>query len=354
MKTPTFIIDKTPTRYFINKENQKYIFFGGTSYLGLSTNKEFQQLYKIGIEKYGLNIGTSRTNNVRLSLYNEAEAILAERFGYESSILVSSGYLASQLALQTLTNKVSQVLTAPNTHPANIINHNSLNRLQSRKEWEQSSLEYILSSKSETFMIISNTLDNLFPEMYSFDWLKEIPEHKNIILLLDDSHGLGIIHENKSSISTSVNKQPNIHTIIVASLAKGLGTDAGLVLGDKNTLDLLRNHPIYLGASPPSPAGIYTIINGEKVYQAERNKLIINIQSLASELNSDFRYITDFPIFTYSKTSLYPYLASQGIVISSFPYPRTSDPTLERIVISSLHSRDDIKALVDTVSLFEM
>lgn len=351
MKTETFLLNEVPTRYFTNDNNQKYLFFGGTAYLGLSTNKDFQQIYREGVEKYGLNVGTSRLNNVCLALYNEAECILAERFGTEDSLLSSSGYLASQLAIQTLSKKVAQVFIAPKTHPANILTYPKTSIQQPRKEWEQTTLKSILTSGEETFIIISNTIDNLFPELYSYDWLEEVPKNKKIILILDDSHGLGIIHENKPTVLPKSIYNKNVELVVVASLAKGMGTDAGIILGSKETLDLLREHPIYIGASPPSPAAIHTLIKGNDIYKSERNKLMENINVAAIQLGTQFSQLSKFPVFTYKKSSLYPYLVSKGIVISSFPYPLNTDPSLDRIIISSLHQHKDIKKLIEAIHL---
>ena len=64
----------------IHMDDQSYLFFGGTAYLGLLDNKDYIELFKEGIDRYGLNNGTSRTNNVQLGIYAEAEKFMAGRF----------------------------------------------------------------------------------------------------------------------------------------------------------------------------------------------------------------------------------------------------------------------------------
>lgn len=345
-----FILHESFPKRTIQHQGKEYLYFGGTAYLGLTGNKHFQEAYIQGIRKYGLNLGTSRQNNVQLSIYEEAERNLADRFSTQDAILTSSGYLASQLVYQYATSVTKNVFISPKAHPANTdgIRKNINNK--NNEEWIKSTIAQINSSNEENSFIFSNTLDNLYPELYSFKWLESISQDKNITLVLDDAHGLGIIHENRSSITPKSIEKSNINIVIVASLAKGFSTDAGIVLGKKRILTQLRTHPIYLGASPPSPAGIYALINTNNIYLRERKKLLENIKTFSESTPKELCYIQNFPVFTFRNKNAYKYLLSKNIIISSFPYPLISDPKLDRIILSSCHSESDIKTLLYALS----
>ncbi|MHB1178917.1 MAG: hypothetical protein ACYCZO_11365 [Daejeonella sp.] len=59
------------------------------------------------------------------------------------------------------------------------------------KEWiERAILE--INTSEKPVLIITNSLNNLIPEIYEFDWLAKILPGKKVILLVDDSHGIGI------------------------------------------------------------------------------------------------------------------------------------------------------------------
>ena len=52
-------IDGFPGRE-LELDHRKYLYFGGTSYLGLQTDGAFQDMYISNIRKYGTNYGASR------------------------------------------------------------------------------------------------------------------------------------------------------------------------------------------------------------------------------------------------------------------------------------------------------
>ncbi|MVZ65927.1 8-amino-7-oxononanoate synthase [Sphingobacterium sp. DK4209] len=338
-----------PTGRKINIDQTVYNFFGGTAYLGLLDNKEYIELYKQGIDRYGLNNGTSRTNNVQLGVYQEAEEYMAKRFGFADAVLLSSGYLAAQVAVQSLAadHKIYYALGA---HPSLWLNDNP-NITGSFSEWKAKTIQEINHSDEMDFVIISNAIDNLTPELFDFSDFKNIDSRKRITLILDDSHGIGVLRKNGVSVDLAAISSENISVIVLASLAKGMGTDAGIVLGSTNAIAKIRQHPIYMGASPSAPASIYALLKGEQLYTEAFDKLHQNIafaQYLIAPLDG-FNAIDNFPVYTSVDPNLYRHLLHNGIVISSFPYPLPSSPLLNRIVISALHEESDISQLSETL-----
>lgn len=337
-----------PTRSVLEVDDLSYLFFGGTAYLGLLANTEYIDLYQQGIARYGLNNGTSRSNNVQLGIYQQAEEKMAQRFGYEAAALFSSGYLAAQAAIRALVGK-RVVLYAPASHPALWIDYNP-NVGEGFDDWAAETVNYINNSGDSEFVIISNCIDNLKPANYDFSIFESLSETKNVLFILDDSHGLAIVKENDVSSDISILRaKENIEIVIVSSLAKGLGTDAGLVLGDTKNINIVKRHPIFLGASPSSPAAIYALVNGDTIYKQAFDALHRNIDYFSSQLepNWGLSHIENFPVFSSNDPTLYDYLNSNNVLISSFPYPLSTSPPLNRIVISALHIKSDLDCLID-------
>ncbi|RYG20428.1 MAG: aminotransferase class I/II, partial [Chitinophagaceae bacterium] len=104
----------SPISRKISVDNESYLYFGGTAYLGIPQHEGFQKLYLQGLGLFGLNNGTSRSNNVQLPIYDEAEQFAATYFGSESCLITSSGYLAAQLTIKHLFS-VGEVRYAPAT-----------------------------------------------------------------------------------------------------------------------------------------------------------------------------------------------------------------------------------------------
>lgn len=341
-----------PTARCIDFQGQHYLFFGGTAYLGLLANKQYIELFKEGIDKYGLNNGTSRSNNVQLGVFDEAEAQLAKRFGLEDAAVFSSGYLAAQASVRSLVGG-KKVYYAPDCHQALWLDKNP-NVSGAFEKWSSQVVDEINQSNEQEFVLIANALDNLTPQAYDFSFIHNIIQEKHITLVLDDSHGLGVMRFNASSVPIAeLKKRANTDIVVLASLAKGLGTDAGVVLSSKSCITQIKAHPIFRGASPCSPASMYAIIHGEEIYAQEFDKLqnnLIKFGKLVRDVEG-FRSIANFPVFTSTDANMYAHLYSKRILISSFPYPLPASPLLNRVVISSLHKEDDLIYLSEACSL---
>lgn len=332
------------TGRIISLDNAEYLFFGGTAYLGLLANPEYIELYKQGIDRYGLNNGTSRTNNVQLGIYKEAEDHLAKRFVFESAALLSSGYLAGQATVRALT-KGKSVLYAPGSHPALWLQDSPLQD-GDFDQWILNTIDFINNTNQEEFVVISNCIDNLTPQQFDFSPFKNLNANKRVTLILDDSHGIAILKKDGISTELSELKRPNIEIVVLASLAKGLGTDAGLVLGSKEIINEIKKHPIYNGASPTAPAAFYALMEGANLYEEAFDKMQSNTRLLAEMVtNTNLSHIENFPVFSSKKTELYKHLLQKKILISSFPYPLATSPLLNRIVISALHTEHDVRHL---------
>ena len=325
----------------ITLEYESYLYFGGTAYLGIPQHKGFHELYIEGIKQFGLNNGTSRSNNVQLGIYNEAEQFAANYFGSEACLITSSGYLAAQLTVKQF-SKLGEVRYAPATHPALWLNE-APKTSGSFNEWAKALVADINKSKAENWVIISNSLNNLYPEVYDFSFIEEIDEKKSIILIVDDSHGIGILN-TFSNLPT----KRNIETVLVASMAKALGVDAGLVLGSQKIISLLKKTHEFLGASPPSAAGLFAFMNASLIYEEERMKLKHLISRLAELLNGDdhWAFTPKLPVFLTTSVLVKEKLKKHQILISSFPYPDQNGSLINRIVLSSWHTLADIEELI--------
>ncbi|WP_307524465.1 aminotransferase class I/II-fold pyridoxal phosphate-dependent enzyme [Pedobacter sp. W3I1] len=341
---PNFKSIDQPFSNKINIEGNTYLYFGGTAYLGIPQNQDFIDLYIEGIKKFGLNNGTSRTNNIQLGIYDDAEKIAAARYGAEAALITSSGYLAAQLTVKALST-LGQVIYAPAAHPALWLVENQTKNLMLFRDWEQETIERINSSEEKNWVLISNSMNNLVPEIYDFDFVKDINRDKNIILVVDDSHGIGVNNNGMGAI-VNLPKQENIENVIVASMAKALGVDAGIVLASNKIISKLKATNTFIGASPPSPAALHAFIHAEEIYRKALNKLKNNMLLFETALNLTWKHEDGFPVYLPGDSNLAERLLKQQILISSFPYPAPTDKPLNRIVLSSWHTDADVAMLI--------
>lgn len=318
--------------------------------MGMPWNEEFRKLVCEGMERYGVNHGASRNNNNTLDIFSVAEKFAAERFRAEDAIILSSGYLAAQLVVQNYFDTY-QLFYAPDAHPALWIGKPNP-PLTKFSDWAEQAIDLINGSDDRPSLIISNSLNNLMPEIYDFEWLKRIDPAKSVVLLVDDSHGIGITGEVGEGVFSRIPALPNIETFVIGSMAKALGLDAGYIIGSMAGIQDLRKSPIYAGSSPPSPGMLHAFVNGSEIYGSELKHLRKNIRIFANllQIKPTPCFIKDFPVFLLPDNLTASILLEQGIIISSFPYPDPEGKMLNRIVISSIHKTEDLEILADAIN----
>lgn len=330
-------------------DGKNYLYFGGTAYLGIPQQHDFLQLYLEGLKKFGTNNGTSRSNNVQLGIYQKAENVAATVYQAEAALITSSGYLAAQLTVKKL-SALGNVIYAPNTHPSLWLNEPPLVS-GSFTAWKKDTLDLINNAAEKNWVLISNSMNNLIPEIYDFSFLNDIEPDKNITLIVDDSHGIGINNQGLSILS-SLPERENISNVVVASMAKALGVDAGLILGSAKIIAQLKNTSTFVGASPPAAAGIYAFMHAASIYRSQWLKLQDNMTLLTQKPDKSWKYAPGFPAFLIDNPSIDQELWKHDILISSFPYPTPTSNPINRVILCSWHEPADINRLCNAIGLF--
>ena len=317
----------------------------------------YQEMQKLnssfvrGLNISGVNYGASRNNNNTPDIYTLAEAEAAKRCLSEDAIIVSSGYLAAQLVVQHYIGEY-QCIYAPDTHPALWVGKPEPPKMNFM-EWVEQVIP-IVNKVERPILLITNSLNNLIPETYEFDWLAKLIPGKPVTLLVDDSHGIGITGASGEGVYSRIPQFPNIETIVIASMAKALGIDAGVILGSNRVIKELRNSPVYAGSSPPSPGTLYAYVKASEIYSLELAKLKDNIRFFEGFINehTGLSYLPDFPVFLLHNPESYHYLESKGMIISSVAYPDPKGKTLNRIIINSTHTKEELKNLAAELNGF--
>ncbi|MBL7817406.1 MAG: pyridoxal phosphate-dependent aminotransferase family protein [Saprospiraceae bacterium] len=351
----TTIIDHLPSR-ILHINGIEHLFFSGTSYLGMGHQAQFRAALMEGMVQYGTVFSASRNNNLQLKIYEEAENFIAHWAGSEAALTVSSGLAAGQLAVQYLSNQ--RIILAPSTHPA-IWQPNAPPQYlgQNFAEFSERIIE-VAHETTESLTIATNAIDPLRGENIDFSWVKNLPKDKNITLLLDDSHCIGITGTEGggifSKIKNDIGSDSQVRLIVIASLAKAVGIPGGVILSDSNTIATIRQMPLFVGASPIVPAYLFAFLKAQPVYNLARERLQMNIKQFKNSIQPSTHLaissLPNYPVFFTSQSKLFSFLLNHKILISSFSYPKPTDPPLTRIILSALHSEADIAFLVEKLN----
>lgn len=322
---------------------KEYLFFNGTSYLGIDQNGHYEAVLFDCIRKFGFNHGLSRVNNVRLKVYDEFESFFAKQAKVEASAVMSSGYLAGISAWQYLYPKSDQCWIAPDTHPAILPNELKPDYQLSFTQWINQCLELSDSLSSQHILILGNAVDPLKAEIHDYSWINDIAKKHEVSLLIDDSHAFGVL--GKSVFGTySEHANSNLNLIVSGSLGKGLAMPAGIILGKKQVIEAIKSQAIFNGASPGSPANLQAFLETQDIYQAQSQKIrdYCGIFNQETESLPTISGSAGFPVFILKKAEWAEKLEKMGFLISSFSYPTSKSPKISRIVISAGHTLWDL------------
>ncbi len=344
-----FQLNYTPGRTSLIN-NREMLFFSGYAYLGMNHEPRFLQYLQRGIELYGAVFPSSRISNTQLNLYSETEKILTDLTQTADTVLLQSGFTAGKASVESIA-KGSTFFHAPFCHPAIRINKNSS---LSFADWANETVQTInANSYNNPPVILSDSLNQLTAEVYDFSFLNKIEQ--NIICIIDDSHGMGLLGINSEGISSRLPKKENIEYILTYSLSKAMTIQAGAVsCSDKNRTDKIRMSNWYTATTPPSPAMLYAFCASQKLYQQQR--IILNrnkkkLQELFAN-RKDIHFHPELPVYIFPEKYDEDFFAKQNIIISSFAYPDPTGKKINRAVVTALHTKDDLQKLAAAANVY--
>ncbi len=323
---------------------KEYLFFSGFSYLGLHALPAFKELLKQGIDEYGSTFISSRIANVRLHLYEELEHALAVLQHQQASATFSSGFLASQAAVQYAAT-LGQLLYAPSAHPA-LWTGQPLIPKEDWATWAAATVDQINAHPDHSFVVVTNSVNPLTSTINDLSWLQEV--QKQVLVLIDDAHGIGVIGAEGNGIVHTLPQHPPVRYLLSASLAKAYSTEGGVVSGHAADIAAIKRLPLFTGATPMMPANAWAFLQSFSLHKTQR-KLLQERVSYFEALTGNIGYLHNpfhLPIFLLKDSAgIEKYLLEHDIMISSFGYPNPDSPPVNRIVVSAHHSEEDLYVL---------
>ncbi|MEJ2163248.1 MAG: aminotransferase class I/II-fold pyridoxal phosphate-dependent enzyme [Robiginitalea sp.] len=335
-------------------EGQTYLYFGGTSYLGMQTDPEFLRLLARYTRQIGSHLGASRTGNIQLGTYEHAEKSLAKWIASPSCLTLSSGFLAARLLADYFRALEHPCFFSPNCHEALLPVGT-----QRSPDWE--TLYHAVEDCPEK---LSGTLPVVFTDTMGssthagpvWEQLQGLP--RACILVADDSHGLGIVGADGSGSWKTIAAMGFNELVLCGSLGKALGITSGVVSGLETRIAALRKTGFFAGASPAPPAGLAAMAEAleEGWYLKKFRRLIESVTFLRQQTGhlKFLNFSSDYPVITFRNRPLSKYLLENKVLITDFQYAAEGGATSpSRIVISSAHQDTHLRSLVNLLLSFE-
>lgn len=331
--------------------DRSYLYFGGTSYLGMQTDMRFRQKLADFTMEIGSHWGASRAGNLVLSVYDTTESALSKWVGCEACLTLSSGFMAARILVEYFTNTAYPCFFSPNCHEALLPPGG-----QRSANWSELYSEVRKElQKNRTPVIFTDTVGGEETPGPVLERLKDLPGE--CILVADDSHGIGICGSNGSGSWEALQALEFKDLLVCSSLGKAMGITAGMVAGPVRILDQLRETPFFEGASPAPPAGVATLGVGlsEGWYAEQYGRLLQNttyFHKLTDHLHL-LKSQPPYPVFYFTNPKLAEYLRENLVLITDFEYAaEAGSSSPKRIVITSAHQNEHLEKLAQVLDRF--
>ncbi|GAB4032118.1 glycine C-acetyltransferase [Spirosoma jeollabukense] len=314
------------------------------------------------VNRYGTVFGSSRNGNLRLAVYEEAEVKLAAMVGSPAALTLSSGMMAGQVISNWLRAQHATFMYGPSAHPA--LWHEPTVTLPalSFADWtvqvaDQLRSELTGNRSTGPVAILVNSIDAVRSEYYNFDWVSDLPSDWPITLVVDDSHGIGVLNNGQGIWPEIAHKLHNsqVRLLVTTSLAKAMGLPGGAIFGDAGTIKAIRQTAFFGACSPMTPASLEAYLKADTLYAEGRERLQRNVRLAETLLlpTGLFDHAEGYPVFFTKQDGLYPYLLDHQLFVYSFAYPTAADRANTRVVISAFHEPADIERLAELVASFK-
>jgi 5-aminolevulinate synthase len=338
-------------------------------YLGMGQNKDVLQSIKLTLDTNGGGSGGTRNISGTTNHHVLLEAKIAELHHKESALLFSSGYVANDATLSTLSKLIPNliVLSDESNHasmiegirhggaPKIIFKHNDMQDLENK-------LEKVGYEKNK--IIVFESVYSMDGDIAKVKEICDLAEKYNALTYIDEVHAVGLYGEKGGGVAEQVNELNRID-IIEGTLAKAYGLIGGYIAGDRCLVDAIRSYApgfIFTTSLPPSiAAGAYTSIEHLQYSDIERKKMHQNVNLIKDKLNrlqlpliKNNSHIVPIlvgdPIVTKKVTD--ELLNEFNIYVQPINYPTVPKGTERlRITASPFHTNQDIDHLLSSLDI---
>ena len=358
--------DRGP-RYLLQGYGDKpFIRMNSNSYLGLSSHPALKKAEEEAKERFGVGPGAVRFISGTYAPHVELEGHLAAFHGREAAMIFSSAYATVLSVVVPLTTDQTVLISDELNHNC-IINAVRLARPLEKLIYKHLDLDHLEQALQKAAALGARRVlvitDGVFSMRGSHAPLAEIARlveqyderfAENIILIVDDSHGVGAFGATGRGTEEYTAAQADV---LIGTLGKAFGVNGGYVVGAADLIAYLREtSPMYIYSNPITPGEAAAAVAALRLIQAPEGQQ--RLQHLAA-MTARFRQgllslgYESFPgahpvvpllLRDAARTNrLVGFLREQGVLATAIVYPVVPKGEASiRFQISAEHTQRDV------------
>jgi 8-amino-7-oxononanoate synthase len=236
--------------------------FSSNDYLGLTNHPKVKEAAKAAVDQFACGLSSSRVQ-ATATLHVELEERLANWFGYEKSLIFTTGYQTMVGTIQSLADKDTTIVLDNLSHACildgtflaagtpmrapevRFFNHNSAK-----------ALDRVLKKRDRKNALV------MIEGIYSLDgdeakieeFIDVCSQHENVSIVCDDAHGTGTLGKGGRGIVEKYGLEGKV-PVVISTFSKTFGGIGGILLGESDVVDFIKHNArsFLFSASLPVP-----------------------------------------------------------------------------------------------------
>ena len=356
---------ESPMDAWVTIDGRRLLNFCANNYLGLANHPRIRSAAHRAIEEYGVGPGAVRTIAGTMSLHVQLEQRLAEFKKAEACITFQSGFNANLATIPALVGR-GDIIFSDELNHASIIDGCRLSRAKivRIKHVDVDDLRRKIEETTEygRRLIVTDGVFSMDGDIAPLDKICEVAEEHDILLMVDDAHGEGVLGRGGRGIVDHFNLHGRVD-VEVGTMSKAFGVAGGLVAGNKAIVDWLsqRGRPFLFSSAMTVPDAAACL---ESVNVLEESTELVDRLWANTAIFKEGMQQLGFDIGN-SETPIVPVMLGEAPLAQEFSRRLFDDgifamaigfPTVPRgkarirVMNSAAHSNTDLETALETFS----
>ena len=267
----------SPQGAWLMVDGKRVLNFCSNNYLGLANEPILVKTAQEYTQKFGVGPAAVRSIAGTMDIHLELERRLAAFKGVEAAITFQSGFTANLATLPALVGKEDVIFSDELNH-ASIIDGSRLSgaRIVRYGHADPASLEKVIQENAGSYrrgLIVTDGVFSMDGDIAPLDKIYEIAEKYDILLMVDDAHGEGVLGTGGRGIVDHFHLHGKVD-VEVGTLSKAFGVVGGVVAGSAVIVEWLRQRGRpFLFSSAVTPADVGACIAAVDILESSTERV---------------------------------------------------------------------------------
>jgi glycine C-acetyltransferase len=314
------------------------------------------------VDQYGVGPGAVRTIAGTNSLHIQLEEKLAAFKRAEACITLQSGFTANLATIPALVGK-GDIIFSDELNHASIIDGSRLSRADivryAHNDVDDLRRKIAATTEYGRRLIVTDGVFSMDGDIAPLDKICEVAEEHDILLMVDDAHGEGVLGEGGRGIVDHFGLHGRVD-VEVGTLSKAFGVMGGLVAGKQTIIDWLRQRgrPFLFSSAltVPDTAACLAAVellqeSTELVERLWNNAALFKQEMQAMGFNTGVTQTPIVPVMLGEATLAQKFsqrLFEEGVFAMAIGYPTVAQGKARiRVMNSAAHSQSDLEEALD-------